>query len=348
MTAKTSQMRREIIEIPAAVDRLLGAGSTGAGRKDIARAAQALREKDPAFAVTVARGSSDHICAYFKYVSELALGLPVASIGPSVASIWGAKMKLAGSACLSVSQSGQSPDIVTMSRAARRDGALTLALTNDPNSPLAMTSEHVLDIHAGTEHSVAATKTFVTSAVAALLLVAEWKGDTDLLAAINALPEVLERAVKLSLPEVQAALTSTQSVYTLGRGPSWAISNEAALKFKETCQIHAESYSSAEVLHGPVSIVGIGFPVLCFAAGDAAEESLVQIADQIAAKGAQVFVTSNRARQARCIEHVRTGHPLADPIALIASFYSMVEQLANKRGIDPDQPRHLKKVTETL
>jgi glutamine---fructose-6-phosphate transaminase (isomerizing) len=343
MTATASLMRREIVEIPDAVERLLSAG-----RGDIARAAEALRDRDPAFAVTVARGSSDHICSYLKYVSELALGLPVASIGPSVASIWGAQMKLAGSACLSVSQSGQSPDIVAMNRAARRDGALTLAITNDPNSPLATSSEHVLDIHAGTERSVAATKTFVTSAVAALLLVAEWKGDADLLAAICALPEALERAAKVSLPEVQAAITPSQSVYTLGRGPSWAISNEAALKFKETCQIHAESYSSAEVLHGPVSIVGVGFPVLCFAAADAAEDSVLQIADQIVAKGAQVFVTSDRASRATRIEHVRTGHPLADPIALITSFYSMVEQLANKRGFDPDQPRHLKKVTETV
>ncbi|MFT7594291.1 MAG: glucosamine--fructose-6-phosphate aminotransferase (isomerizing) [Paracoccaceae bacterium] len=343
MTATASLMRREIVEIPDAVECLLSAG-----RGDIARAAEALRDHDPAFAVTVARGSSDHICTYLKYVSELVLGLPVASIGPSVASIWGAQMKLAGSACLSVSQSGQSPDIVAMSRAARRDGALTLAITNDPNSPLATSSEHVLDIHAGTERSVAATKTFVTSAVTALLLIAEWKGDADLIAAINALPKALERAAKVSLPEVQAAITSSQSVYTLGRGPSWAMSNEAALKFKETCQIHAESYSSAEVLHGPVSIVGADFPVLCFAAADAAEDSIVQIADQIAAKGAQVFVTSDRARQATRMEHVRTGHPLADPIALITSFYSMVEQLANKRGFDPDQPRHLKKVTETV
>ncbi len=343
MPTMSSLMRREINEIPEAVERLLSAG-----RDDIARAAQALRDRDPSFAVTVARGSSDHICTYLKYISELTLGLPVASIGPSVASIYGAPLKLAGSACLSVSQSGQSPDIVAMARAARRDGALTLALTNDPTSPLAETSEHVLNIHAGPERSVAATKTFVTSAVAALLLIAEWKGDTDLLAAIHVLPKALERAAELSLPEVQAAITSSQSLYTLGRGPSWAISNEAALKFKETCQIHAESFSSAEVLHGPVSIVGSGFPVLGFASGDAAETSLVQIADQIAAKGANVFVTSDQAQQATRIEHVRTGHWLADPIALIVSFYSMVEQVAIGRGIDPDQPRHLKKVTETV
>lgn len=343
MPANPSNMLLEIKEIPDAVERLLTAG-----RDDIARAGAALGRCDPGFAVTVARGSSDHICTYLKYACELVLGLPVASIGPSVASIWDARLKLQGSVCLSVSQSGQSPDIVAMARAARRDGALTLAITNDPAAPLARASHHVLDIHAGPERSVAATKTFVTSAVAALLLVAEWQGDSELIAAIHALPEVLARAAALPWPEVGEVAGTCQSLFTLGRGPSWAISNEAALKFKETCRIHAESYSSAEVLHGPVSIVGDGFPVLCFAAADQAESAVVEIADRIAAKGAQVFVTSDRAAQATRVGHVRTGHPLADPIALIVSFYAMVEQVAVARGIDPDRPRHLSKVTQTL
>jgi len=125
------------------------------------------------------------------------------------------------------------------------------------------------------------------------------------------------------------------------------MSNEAALKFKETCQIHAESYSSAEVLHGPVSIIGSGFPVLGLTANDAAETALVEVADSIAAKGARVFVTSDKCRNAQRLEHVRTNHPLTDPISLITSFYAMVERLATSRGINPDAPRHLKKVTET-
>ena len=126
------------------------------------------------------------------------------------------------------------------------------------------------------------------------------------------------------------------------------MSGEAALKFKETCRIHAENFSSAEVLHGPVSIVGQGFPVLAFAAGDAAEGAVVEIADEMASKGAEVFVTSVRARHASALPAVRTGHPLTDPVALIVSFYAMVERVAVARGIDPDRPRHLRKVTETL
>lgn len=343
MTDQTSRMRREILEIPQAVDRLLTNG------EDAIRAcAGALRELDPPLLATVARGSSDHVATYLKYVSELLMGVPVASIGPSVASIYKAPLKLAGSSCISVSQSGQSPDIVDLAKAARRGGALTVAITNNPGSPLAAASAHCLNIHAGAELSVAATKTFVTSLVAGLMLLADWRGDDDLIRAIHSLPDKLEAAAGIDWPEVRAATKGWDSLFTLGRGPAFAISNEAALKFKETCLIHAESYSSAEVLHGPVSIVGHDFPVLAFAARDAAEAALVEVADQVAAKGADVFVTSATARKATQLPHIRTDHPLTDPIALIVSFYAMVEKTATERGIDPDTPRHLKKVTETV
>ena len=163
-----SQMAAEVAEIPDAVARLLGAEAGTI--KAAARAAVAL---DPTVIATVARGSSDHAATYLKYAAELTLGLPVASIGPSVASIYGAQLKLTRALCISVSQSGQSPDIVEMARSARAGGALTIAVTNNAASPLAQVSERTLDIHAGPELSVAATKTFVTSAVALLALVAE-------------------------------------------------------------------------------------------------------------------------------------------------------------------------------
>ncbi|MGI1663632.1 SIS domain-containing protein [Palleronia sp. KMU-117] len=343
MTPVQSQMRTEIAEIPEAVERLLSRGNAA-----IVAAAAEVAARNPRFAVTVARGSSDHICTYLKYAAEILLGVPVASVGPSVASLYHAPLRLQGALCLTVSQSGKSPDIVAMARAAAQDGALTVAITNDPASPLAQVSDHVLDIHAGPEKSVAATKTFVTSAVAGLMLLAHWKGDAALLAALADLPDRLSRAVAVDWAAMRAGLTGKESLYTLGRGPVWAISNEAALKFKEVCQIHAESYSSAEVLHGPVSIVGEGFPVIAFAAADAAEEALAQTADRMAATGATVFATTDRVQTATRLAHVRAGHPLLDPICLIASFYANVERLAVERGIDPDTPRHLRKVTETL
>ncbi len=338
-----SRMRVEINEIPVAVERLLTQGWDA-----IAQAAEAARLRDPAFVVTVGRGSSDHVCTYLKYAAEILMGLPVASVGPSVASIYGARLRLAGSLCLAVSQSGQSPDIVTLVRAAARDGALSVALTNNPSAPMAQAADHVLAIHAGPEHSVAATKTLVTSAVAGMLLLALWQKDEALLAAIRVLPEVLRRAVAVDWGPVKASLVDEASVYCIGRGPGFAMANEAALKFKEVAQIHAESYSSAELMHGPVSIVAPGFPVLALVAGDAAETAAVEVCDKVAATGAEVFVTSDRAVRATRLPFVRAGHPLLDPIALIASFYGLVEAVAVDRGLDPDTPRHLKKVTETL
>jgi glutamine---fructose-6-phosphate transaminase (isomerizing) len=337
-----SLMHAEIREIPDAVARLLEQGGPA-----IRAAADAARDRDPAFIATVARGSSDHAATYLKYLAELALGLPVASIGPSVASIYGAKLRLGGALTVSVSQSGRSPDIVELTRAARAGGALTLAVTNDPASPLAQVSDQTLALHAGPERSVAATKTFVTSAVACLSLIAEWSRDDALIRAIATLPEAFARAVEADWSPLAAVLTQAETLYTIGRGPAWAMSNEAALKFKETCLIHAESYSSAEVLHGPVSIVSPGFPVLAFAAADAAETSLAEAADGLAAKGARVFATTTQVRSATRLPAIRTGHPLADPLALIVSFYAMVEGLAVARGIDPDTPRHLNKVTQT-
>jgi glucosamine--fructose-6-phosphate aminotransferase (isomerizing) len=343
MTDHSTQMRREILEIPKVVARLVAEKSA-----DIAAIADAARAADPRFVVTVARGSSDHVCTFLKYAIELELGLPVASIGPSVASIYGADLKLAGGLCLSVSQSGKSPDIVSMAKGAGKGGAMTVAITNDPASPLAQASAHTIDIFAGPERSVAATKTFVTSAVSGLLLLAHWSGNDGLLTALKDLPTHLERVAGLDWPDLRRAIGQKKSLFTLGRGPSWAMSNEAALKFKETCQIHAESYSAAEVLHGPVSIVEEGFPVLCFAVGDAAESSVVQVSDDLAAKGACVFLTSDLPSGATQLPHMRTGHALTDAIALMVSFYTMVERVAADRGINPDTPRHLRKVTETV
>ena len=342
MSTETTQMRKEINEIPDAVERLL---THDAGA--ISHAADEIRARDPRFLISVARGSSDHACSYLKYASELLLGLPMASVGPSVKSIYGVDMHSDGALCIAVSQSGQSPDIVQLTQSLTKGGAYSVAITNNTGSALAGAASSALAIHAGPELSVAATKTFVTSLVAGLWLLAEIKRDDVLLASIRGLPEALQRAIACDWGAVVEAVNG-QSLFTLGRGTSWAISNEAALKFKETCQIHAESYSSAEVLHGPVSIVDQGFPVLAFASGDAAEANIAEVADALAVKGAQVFATSNQVRQATSLPCVRTAHWMTDPVAAIASFYGMVETVATQRGINPDTPRHLKKVTETV
>lgn len=341
-TPKQSQMAREIGEIPEAVERFLAANSA-----HVSALARKVVADDPRFIFTVARGSSDHAATYLKYVSELVLGLPVASVGPSVASLYKARLRVENSLCVAVSQSGQSPDILALVEASRLAGAMTVAVTNSAQSPLAAGSAAVIDILAGPERSVAATKTFVSSCVAVLLLVAEMAGDRDLLDAIRDLPDALEKARHCDWTAVMQAIRPGHSLYAIGRGPSWAMSNEAALKLKETCQLHAESYSAAELLHGPVSIVNMGFPVLVFAAADAAEANTAEVADLIAAKGARVFATTGLVKAAVPLPMVRTGHPLADPLSLIVSFFGLAERIARELGIDPDAPRHLSKVTET-
>jgi len=336
-------MRQEILDIPDAAARLLDA-SDGA----LAAAGKQLRTLSPKVVTTVARGSSDHAASFLKYAIELSAGVPVASLGPSIASIYGAKLKLDGAACLTISQSGKSPDIVAMAETARAGGALTIAITNTAGSPLAEASDHAVDILAGLEKSVAATKSFVNSAVAGLLLLAHWTDDRELLAALHKLPEHLRAAVACDWMDIAPALTGETSLFVLGRGPSAAIANEAALKFKETCAMHAEAYSAAEVMHGPLALVGPGFPVVALAARDASERAMADAADTLAGKGASVFATSDLPAKAAKLPFSATGHPLTDPLPLVVSFYGFVEAFARAKGLNPDQPPNLRKVTETV
>ncbi len=338
-----THMAREVAEIPQAAARFLLTSGPA-----VAEAATALRAIDPGLIVTVARGSSDHAATYLKYAVELLAGVPVASVGPSVASIYGRPLRLTGAACIGISQSGQSPDIVEMMRAGREGGALSIAITNFADSPMGAASNHCLPLQAGIEQSVAATKTFVVSVVAGLALVAEWRQDEDLRRAVAALPETLDQALAMDWTPLAARLSRAQSAYVLGRGPAFAIASEAALKLKETCGLHAEAYSSAEVLHGPAAIVQAQFPVLALGIADAALSNVVATAQRLVDQGADVFLTGATVEGATTLPSVGGLHPLVAPLALATSFYGLVERLARRRGFDPDTPPHLRKVTETV
>jgi glucosamine--fructose-6-phosphate aminotransferase (isomerizing) len=341
MTMPT-HMRQEIDEIPDAAARLLSQSAAS-----LREAGAALRAKDPAFLITIARGSSDHAAHFLKYAIEQTAGRAVASIGPSLASIYGRSLKLDQAAAISISQSGKSPDIVALAESAAQSGALTISLTNTLPSPLSEASSHPIDINAGPELAVAATKSFFNSVLAGLAVLAEWTMDKDLQTCIAGLPEKLRKATALNWQELMDELGEAESLYMLGRGPSLAIAGEAALKFKETSEMHAEAYSSAEVLHGPVALVGRRFPVVTFAARDAALASVRETADALAAKGALAFITADGAASARRLPFVETGHPLTDALALIVPFYGFVEAWSRSRGFNPDAPPALKKVTET-
>ncbi|MGF9694339.1 SIS domain-containing protein [Rhizobium sp. 0TCS1.26] len=337
----TSIMRQEIDQIPQVAASLL---SNQAALDSVGKA---LRERDPAVVVTIARGSSDHAAYFLKYAIELELGIPVASLGPSLSSIYQVPLKLERAAAIAVSQSGASPDIVSLAKSARDGGALTVALANTLPSPLTETANFAVDIGAGPEIAVAATKSFVNSIVTGLAILAAWKGDAALTRAVQDLPNQLGRALSLDWSMLVEPLSSADSLYMLGRGPTLAIASEAALKCKETCELHAEAYSSAEVLHGPVSLVADSFPIIAFAARDKAEASIAETASKMAAKKASVYLTSSKGDGPTALPFVETGHPLTDALCLIIPYYGMVEALSRSRGFNPDKPAALKKVTET-
>ena len=336
-------MAAEIREVPAAVARFLDAESG-----TLAALARQLVRRNPGVIVTSARGSSDHAAAYGKYLTEILMGVPVASIGPSVASLYGAPLRLPGAVVLSVSQSGQSPDIVVLQAAARQAGALAIAVVNDAASPLAAAADVVLPLHAGVERSVAATKSCLVSAVILAALVAEWRGDAALRAAVRQLPDTLARALAADWSAALPVLTGAASAYVVGRGPALPIAAEAALKLKETAMLHAEAFSGAEVMHGPQQLVGPDFPVIAFRPADAAHAAMGEAVARLRANGARLFVAETGAPEAGRLPVAAGGHPLLDPLAMLTSFYGLAEQVARARGHDPDRPTRLKKVTETL
>ena len=343
----TTHMAAEVASIPALAETLITQGDALAEQFG----AQ-LRALAPNVVTTIARGSSDHASAYLKYAIELLLGVPVASAGPSISSVYGAPMHLEKAASIAISQSGESPDILSTVQTAKDGGSLVLSLANNSTSPLAQLSHQNINIGAGVELSVAATKTFVLSIVAGLMVVAHWKQDTDLLAGLSKLPSEFEMALGCDWSKLTDHIASNgkqvNSLYVLGRGPSFAIAQECALKFKETCQLHAEAYSSAEVLHGPVSIAQEGFTVLALASNDASRQSVVDSSLRIAAQGVDVFVTGSDSKSENSLPVVTASHAITDPLVQVVTFYNFIEQLSRKLGLNPDEPPHLLKVTETV
>jgi len=333
-----THMEREAREAPDAVALFLERSAQTLGELQ-----GRLRAMPPLVVLTSARGSSDHAAGYFKYLTEILLGIPCASVGASVVSVYGAKLKAQGGLCLTISQSGKSPDIVALQHAARQAGALTVALVNAEDSPAARSADICLPLHAGPELSVAATKSFIVSLAAGAAIVAQWLGRTDLVDAVKALPERLDAATRLTWPAFVERTRDADSLYVLGRGPSLSIAAETALKLKETCAIHAEAYSIAEVMHGPLELLGDGFPVVAFSPDDQSRASSREAIERIRRTGADALVVEQGG-----LPFAATGHPLLDPIAMIQTAYLAIERVAQARGRDPDRPRLLKKVTETI
>jgi len=307
--------------------------------------AESLRARPPRAVATIARGSSDNAATYARYLLETRLGVLTASAPPSVNSVYGATPDMADTLVLAFSQSGRSPDLLAASEGAARSGARVVALVNDETSPLAELAGLTIPLAAGPERSVAATKSFIAALSAVAQLVAFWSEDDALKAGLGALPETLASAWALDWSAALPPLSEAEHLYVIGRGAGLAVAQEAALKFKETCGLHAEAFSAAEIRHGPMALAGAGFPVLAFVPSDEGRSGVEEIVATLRRQGAAVLAIGgageDRLPMVDC-------HPLLLPLAQIQALYRMVDALAALRGHDPDAPPHLAKVTETL
>lgn len=345
-TLNQSLMLREAAQAPAVC-----AAQVVANRDAMARAVARLRVLDPPFAATLARGSSDHAAGFAKYLFETRLRLPVLSHAPSTGALFQATApSFRNVPLIAISQSGRSPDILRASEDAQRAGAIVVAMVNDETSPLATLADIVIPLGAGPEKAVAATKSFLASLTALLQFVAEWREDSSLRHALEDIGPTLEAAWALDWSAAVEPVAAARSMFVLGRGATLGIAGEAALKLKEVAGIHAEAFSSAEVAHGPMTLVGPEVPVLAFAPHDAAREGLAARIEAFVDRGATVIANGDDEDVSGASLRLPgvPVHPLVAPLAQIASFYKLAEAVARARGRDPDSPPYLAKVTRTL
>jgi glucosamine--fructose-6-phosphate aminotransferase (isomerizing) len=340
--ASATRMFQEAAEAAAVVRRQLERNAVA-----LATLGARLRLTPPRAVVTCARGSSDHAATYAKYLIEAFTGVLTSSAAPSVSSIYDAPSDLGGALFIAISQSGKSPDLLTATRTAKEGGALTVALCNTPDSPLMQQVDVAIPLHAGAETSVAATKSYIASLSAIAQLLAYWTDDAELLQALPRTPDLLARAWECDWTPAIDALRDAVNLFVVARGFGLGVAQEAALKLKETCGLHAEAFSSAEVKHGPMALVRAGFPVLMFTQRDDTRAGIEALAAEFAARGARVLLAGTHAPGATSLPGVE-AHPVIEPLLAIQSFYRMAEGLARARGLDPDRPPHLNKVTETV
>lgn len=311
------------------------------------RLGERLRLLAPRAIVTCARGSSDHAATFAKYLIETRLGVLTSSAAPSVSSVYDSRPDLTDSVCIAISQSGASPDLLAAVGKAREAGAIIIALVNVEDSPLAQRADHLVPLCAGVEQSVAATKSFIASLCAIIHLVSCWAEDRELSEALRKAPKHLERAWSLDWNPAVERLKTATNLFVVGRGMGLGIAQEAALKLKETCRLHAEAVSAAELRHGPMALVRPGFPVLVFSQNDEARAGVEVLAGELAAREADVMIAGSRCRGAL---HLPTepAHPVIEPMLIAQTFYRMANALSLARGLDPDRPPNLSKVTETV
>ncbi|KUM54208.1 glucosamine-6-phosphate deaminase NagB-II [Rheinheimera sp. EpRS3] len=329
-----SIMALEATEAPQRIAEQLAANAA-----TVQQVVEHIRQRSPKFVYMVGRGSSDHAGVFAKYLIEIEVGLPVAAAAPSIASVYNKSLQLADALVLVISQSGRSPDILAQVEMAKRSGAMVVALVNDTTSPLAEQAHYTLPLHVGAEKAVAATKSYLATLSAILQLVSVWSGNQALQQAVQQLPQSLQAAIDLPQQLTAQALENVAHLVVLGRGLGYAISREIALKLKEVCGIHAEAFSSAEFLHGPVTLVKNQFAIVDVTIEDESLSAHRSQIEDVRSRGAAIVQLHHRGvnADARVL-----------PLLVLQRFYLDVEVVARSRGINPDAPPGLNKVTKTV
>jgi glucosamine--fructose-6-phosphate aminotransferase (isomerizing) len=307
-----------------------------------------LRKRNPQFGCTIARGSSDHGATYASYLIPLCTGKVVASLPPSLTTVLRAPLDLKNQFALSLSQSGGSPDLLASLKLANEKGAITAAIVNETNSPLAKEAQWLLPQHAGKEKSIAATKTVICTMVAVARLAAVWAQDKKLINGLEKLPNALEEAYKMGCLGEEGVFQNISHVYVLSRGLGLAAAMETALKLKEVGGLQAEAFSTAEVRHGPKEIVNEKFLIVALAIPGSGLEDVIAASNELKAQGAKVFLIAPK-KYSPQIELPDLEEGRLSPILALQAIYPWLTKASKFLGRDPDRPRILKeKVVQTI
>lgn len=345
---KTTYLYREIHEQPQILERLLAAEQQSA-----VALADEIRKRDISHIVIAARGTSDNAARYAKYLLGAANGLLVGLATPSLFTIYGQPPRFGNSLVLGISQSGKSPDIVAVLKEASRQGALTAAITNVTDSDLGEAVDHVLNLHAGKEQSVAATKTYTSELATIALLSVCLDNDPERKEMLTQVPLQVEKALGIE-PHVAGMAERyryMEACVTIGRGYNYATAFELALKLKELTYTVAEPYSSADFMHGPLAMVDPGFPVIVIAPSGKILPELTAFCRTLKDRGAELIIVSDHSAAlglARVPLQLPPDVPeWLSPLTSIVPGQLFAMYLSHARDIDLDRPRGLRKVTET-
>lgn len=338
----STYMAKEIKEIP---DVIAKQGESNAPM--LIKLAEFLRKETIHGVTLLGRGSSKNACYYAKYIFETSLNIPVSMASPSIASIYDKTLNFENHLLFVCSQSGASPDLIKYTENAKAGGATVIGLVNDENSPLAKLSDFLFGLKAGKEHSVAATKSYVATLYAFASIYAMFCGKNDLADELYHLPEVMDQLVNSRWENFTEAMLTTDNLFCLGRSYNFSTAREISLKFNETCQIFAKDYSSSEFFHGPLALIERGIPILHFIMNDESYKVSIETNQKLIDLGANVYTVDSKAFDDKTLI-VPSSSPIIQPLIQTTAMYSIIEQIAMKKGLNPDEPPFLSKVTKTV